>query len=71
MIPPRGTPAGGGYSTSEDLLKYDQALRNNLLLSESYTDYMFNRFEGKVGDPYIPKDVYRAVGGAPDSPRKP
>ena len=65
MMPPRGTPAGGGYSTSEDLLKYDQALRNNLLLSESYTDYMFNRFEGKVGDPYIPKGVYRAVGGAP------
>ncbi|MBN1271853.1 MAG: beta-lactamase family protein [Candidatus Aminicenantes bacterium] len=65
MMPPRGTPAGGGYSTSEDLLKYDQALRNNILLSKPYTDYMFNRCQGKVGDPYIPKGLFRMVGGAP------
>ena len=65
MMPPRGTPAGGGYSTAVDLLKYDQALRNNRLLSKSYTDYMFNRFEGGLGDPHVPKGMYRAVGGAP------
>ena len=65
MMPPRGTPAGGGYSTSEDLLRYDRALRNNRLLSEPYTDYMFNRFEGRLGDPHVPKGMYRVVGGAP------
>jgi D-alanyl-D-alanine carboxypeptidase len=65
MMSPRGTPAGGGYSTAGDLLKYDLALRNNKLLSKPYTDYMFNRFEGRLGDPYVPKGMYRAVGGAP------
>ena len=65
MMPPRGTPAGGGYSTAGDLLKYSQALRNHQLLSKPYTDYFLNRFNGKPGDPYIPQGQYRAVGGAP------
>ena len=65
MMPPRGTPAGGGYSTTEDLLKYDRALRNNKLLSKTFSDYMFNRFEGRLGDPHVPKGMYRAIGGAP------
>ncbi|MGD8536887.1 MAG: serine hydrolase domain-containing protein [Candidatus Aminicenantes bacterium] len=65
MMPPRGTPAGGGYSTAEDLLKYSQALRNHQLLSKPFNDFLFNRFNGKPGDPYIPKGMYRMVGGAP------
>lgn len=65
MIPPRGTPAGGGYTTAEDLLKYDRALRNNKLLGQTYTDYLFSRFEGRLGVPFTPKGMYRAVGGAP------
>jgi len=65
MMPPKGTPAGGGYSTAEDLLKYSQALRNHRLLSKPYTDYFLNRFNGKPGDPYVPKGMYRVVGGAP------
>jgi CubicO group peptidase (beta-lactamase class C family) len=32
----RGGPHGGGYSTVEDLLKFDQALRSNKLLSAEY-----------------------------------
>ena len=40
----KGTSAGGGYSTAEDMLKFDIALRNDLLLSPSYTDLLFNRF---------------------------
>ncbi len=65
MMPPRGTPTGGGYSTTEDLLKYSQALKNYHLLSKPYTDYFLNRFNGKPGDPYAPKGMYRIVGGAP------
>ncbi|MCK5453014.1 MAG: beta-lactamase family protein [Calditrichia bacterium] len=66
MLSPRGTPAGGGYSTGEDLLKFDQALRNNKLLNSAYTQYLISRFHGSLGDPFSPpKNVYRIVGGAP------
>lgn len=34
----KGGPAGGGYSTVEDLLKFDIALRNHKLLTKEYTD---------------------------------
>jgi len=34
----KGGPAGGGYSTVEDLLAFDKALRNNTLLSKPYFD---------------------------------
>ncbi|MEY2562995.1 MAG: hypothetical protein QOH88_1188 [Verrucomicrobiota bacterium] len=33
----KGGPAGGGYSTVEDLLKFDRALRSYKLLNEQYT----------------------------------
>ena len=65
MMPPRGTPAGGGYATAEDLLRYSQALRNHRLLSGPYTNFLLNRFDGKPGDPYIPKGLYMLVGAAP------
>lgn len=41
----RGSSAGGGYSTAEDLLKFDVALRGNKLLSPEYTKLVL---EGKV-----------------------
>ena len=65
MMPPRGTPTGGGYSTAEDLLKFDRAFRGHRLLSPAYTDFFFNRLEGRPGDPFIPQRMYRAAGGAP------
>ncbi len=66
MLSPRGTPSGGGYSTAEDLLKFDQALRNNQLLSFDYTRYMIARFQGSPGDPFSPPEqIYRMAGGAP------
>ena len=34
----KGGPAGGGYSTVIDLLKFDIALRNHKLLSKKFTD---------------------------------
>ncbi|GEM_PF-120954 len=37
MLGRRGGSAGGGYSTAEDLLKFDIALRNNKLLNPDYT----------------------------------
>jgi CubicO group peptidase (beta-lactamase class C family) len=36
--PNRGGPAGGGYSTAEDLLKFAAALRDNKLLGAKYTE---------------------------------
>jgi CubicO group peptidase (beta-lactamase class C family) len=36
----KGGPAGGGYSTVEDLLAFDQALRNNILMSRESFELM-------------------------------
>ena len=66
ILPARGTPAGGGYSTAKDMLKFDKALRNNKLLSSDYTQYLISRFNGFPGDPFTPPDkIYSMVGGAP------
>jgi CubicO group peptidase (beta-lactamase class C family) len=65
IMPPRGTPAGGGYSTTGDLLKFVNAFINHKILSREYTDFFFNRLKGNPGDPYVPTRIYRAVGGAP------
>jgi CubicO group peptidase (beta-lactamase class C family) len=34
----KGSPAGGGYSTVDDMLKFSVALQNHKLLSQKYTD---------------------------------
>jgi len=65
LMPPRGTPSGGGYSTAEDLLKYDIALRSHKLLSPEYTNFLLNKFEGSVGDPDTPNKISRSAGAAP------
>ncbi len=44
-LPIKGGPAGGGYSTVEDLLKFDIALRTHTLLSPALTQLMLT---GKV-----------------------
>ncbi len=46
MLSPRGTPAGGGYSTAGDMLKFASALENHDLLDAKYTGLLLNRFEG-------------------------
>ncbi len=38
----RGGPAGGGYSTAPDLLKFDQALRSGKLLSASSMEQLWS-----------------------------
>jgi CubicO group peptidase (beta-lactamase class C family) len=45
MLPARGGPAGGGYSTVEDLLRFASALRRHRLLSPQMTATVL---EGKV-----------------------
>jgi len=47
--PARGSSAGGGYSTAEDLLKFTVALRNNKLLSEAQTKRMLQGGLGIAG----------------------
>ena len=41
LLAPRGTSAGGGYSTVADLLAFDTALRSNKLLSAEMRDRLF------------------------------
>jgi hypothetical protein len=47
-LPYRGTSAGGGYSTVEDLLKFANALQGNKLLNAHYTELLTT---GKPGTP--------------------
>ncbi len=66
ILSPRGTPAGGGYSTTGDLLKFDNALRNYKLLNQAYTHFLLNHWEGSPeDDPGLPSRLSRTAGGAP------
>ncbi len=38
----RGGPAGGGFSTVEDLLRFDIALRSHKLLSAEFTELVWS-----------------------------
>jgi CubicO group peptidase (beta-lactamase class C family) len=48
-LPYRGTSAGGGYSTVEDLQRFAGALMNHQLLNPEYTDLLTT---GKVATPH-------------------
>jgi len=66
MMPPKGAPAGGGFSTAEDMLKLDIALRDFKLLNRDYTHYLFRQFKGSPKDSFEPPNrVSRSAGGAP------
>jgi CubicO group peptidase (beta-lactamase class C family) len=41
-LPAVSSSAGGGYSTAEDLLAFDQAMRANRLLSPTWTDWFYS-----------------------------
>ena len=54
-LPYRGTSAGGGYSTVEDLLKFAMALQTNKLLKPQYTEMLTT---GKVETTFGGKYAY-------------
>ena len=41
-LPAVSSSAGGGYSTAEDLLAFDAAMRQNRLLSRAWTDWFYS-----------------------------
>lgn len=54
-LPPQGGPAGGGYSTARDLLKFAQALIGHKLLDAKHTELVT---AGKVKVPWGPDAQY-------------
>jgi CubicO group peptidase (beta-lactamase class C family) len=49
--PARGSAAGGGYSTAEDLLRFSNAVLADKLLSPPYTDWYLSGVEPGKGTP--------------------
>ncbi|MDX2191822.1 MAG: serine hydrolase domain-containing protein [Gemmatimonadales bacterium] len=61
MLPPRGTSAGGTFSTAADLQRLGLALLDDRLLDAAHTDLLFNRFlDGRRG-----RGPIAVAGGAP------
>ena len=55
FLPMRGSPAGGGYSTVNDLYRFAQALRNGILVSSVMVETLT---EGKVDTGRSPNERY-------------
>ena len=67
-LPGRGSSAGGGYSTAEDLLRFDAAMRGGKLLPPDWTEWYFTgRAPGAAGAgaPAKPGGGKGVAGGAP------
>jgi len=63
-LPYRGTSAGGGYSTVEDLQKFAQALKENKLLDAKHTEMLTTgRADTGGGDKYAYGFMDRISGG--------
>ena len=52
LLAPRGTSAGGGYSTVDDLLAFDRALRSDRLLSAAMRERLFAPDPGRNSPSY-------------------
>jgi len=63
-LPYRGTSAGGGYSTVEDLERFADALRNHKLLDEHYTELLTTgKADAGGGNKYAYGFMDRTSGG--------
>ena len=58
FLPSRGSPAGGGYSTAPDLLKFAQALRAHKLMSAELTELVTSPKVPMTGSPRPAKYGY-------------
>ncbi|MCX6828139.1 MAG: serine hydrolase [candidate division Zixibacteria bacterium] len=70
--PARGSAAGGGYSTAEDLLKFTIALQENILLSPAYAEWLLTDERPGTAKPaasgpagIVPPRGIGVAGGAP------
>ena len=63
-LPYRGTSAGGGYSTVEDLQRFAEALKNHKLLDAHYTELLtIGKMETGNGDKYAYGFMDRTASG--------
>ncbi len=62
LIGVKGSPAGGGYSTVEDLLKFDNAFDNHILLSPEYASTILPQTSTKKNQE--PRVIGRAGGAS-------
>lgn len=61
MLPIQGCPAGSSMHTAEDLLRFDNALREGLLLDPEWTAWVFDSAEPRADAAY----EIGVAGGAP------
>ena len=58
----KGSPAGGGYSTLDDLMAFELAVQQNKLLSPEYSKFVFKLISDESERPF---PGFVIVGGAP------
>jgi CubicO group peptidase (beta-lactamase class C family)/regulation of enolase protein 1 (concanavalin A-like superfamily) len=58
-LPGRGGPAGGGYSTAQDLVKFGEALLNDRLVSRAWRDSLWTP---RSQDPRAPASIRYGLG---------
>lgn len=62
ILPNRGGPAGGGYTTVTDLLNFDRALRGGRLLSAAWRDSLWTVRNAELMDPNNPQQRIMPYG---------